>query len=98
MEAVSARESEESLRTAAARAETGVPLRTDLVRTCPVVVEDLEVVFRDGEGASDAATPSEADTRPTPPEGGFLDTADISLGGEAVICGMQRKDKCVVKE
>jgi hypothetical protein len=67
-----------------------VPLRTDLVRTWPVGVDDLGAVVREGEAAGDVAPASAADTRPTPPEGGFLEVLDISLGCEAMMNGMER--------
>ena len=72
-----------SLRAAAARAETGVPVRKERVRACPVGVEE-----REGERVRDeaAAGPvdSEVDTRLTGPGAGRLVVADMSRIAMAV--------------
>jgi hypothetical protein len=62
----------------AARAETGVLVRTDRVRACPVWVGVRVLLVRDGDELGEDA-PSAFETRPTPPEGGFLGAVDMSV-------------------
>jgi len=71
-----------SRRVMAARADTGVPVRTDRVRACPLAGVEVERVelLRDGDELGDEPV-SVFDTRPTPPEGGFLGAVDMVIGG-----------------